>query len=59
MEDARILLNLGFGSAISTLTKQVLLYELLNPVCEECPRWSSKRKEENSNQKWLKWFQVV
>ena len=39
--------NLGFGSAISALTKKVLDYELLNRICEKCNRWSAKRREEH------------
>ena len=37
--------NMGFGSAISALTKKVLDYELLNPICEKCYQWSAKREK--------------
>ena len=39
--------NVGFGSAISTTTKKVLSYVLLNCICEKCARWSEKRKDNN------------
>ena len=47
--------NLGFGSAISALTKKVLDYELLNRICEKCARWSDKRRDEQHDE-YLKWF---
>ena len=39
--------NLGFGSAISATTKNVLDYVLLNRICEKCNRWNEKRIQEN------------
>ena len=47
--------NLGFGSAISALTKKVLDYELLNRICEKCNRWSAKRREEHPDE-YRKWY---
>ena len=47
--------NLGFGSAISALTKKVLDYELLNRICEKCNRWSAKRREEHPDE-YQKWY---
>ena len=47
--------NLGFGSAISALTKKIIDYELLNRICEKCARWSDKRRDEHHGE-YLKWF---
>ena len=46
--------NLGFGSAISALTKKILDYELLNRICEKCARWPAERRDEQPEvyQKW-------
>ena len=47
--------NLGFGSAISALTKKVLDYELLNHICELCNRWSAKRRQEHPDE-YQNWY---
>ena len=55
MEDTKILLQLGFGSAISAWIKKILDYELLNRICERCARWSAQRKDEHPDE-YMKWF---
>ena len=47
--------NLGFSSAISTISKKVLDYELLNRICEKCNRWPAKRREEHIDE-YQKWY---
>ena len=47
--------NLGFGSAISAVSKKVLDYELLNRICEKCNRWSAKLREESPDE-YQKWY---
>ena len=47
--------NLGFGSAISALTKKVLDYDLLNRIWQKCARLSNKRRDEHHDE-YLKWF---
>ena len=36
--------NVGFGSAISAITKKVFDYVLLNRTCDKCNRWSKDRQ---------------
>ena len=47
--------NIGFGSAISATSKNVLDYVLLNRICEKCNRWNDTRKEEHPEEYKL-WF---
>ena len=47
--------NVGFGSAISGITKKVLDYALLNRICEKCNRWSKDRQNEHPDE-YKNWY---
>ena len=47
--------NIGFGAAISTVTKKVLDYELRSRLCEKCSIWLEEKKNDRAS-RYEKWF---